>query len=261
MVGPHSVDWDLFCLGGKHALNLRLWINVALGAIYDPVLMPYISMQSTEAAYRQGNGTEAPAKLLLELLIRCQHRGAKDPRDKIYSLLGLVAVPTKDSTTLLAGQEQSPGTFLALDIRPDYTLPVRDVYSHVACQIMRETGSLDALGACATAAAPELFNNAYRYSGLLDSPVVDLTLDLLLPSWGSRLEQDRPDCCPVTARRARSATYHPRYGAEHISAAIPRRGRRRPTDKPASTSARGHRTCRAGHAAQATSYRSFWGGE
>ncbi|KAF2997810.1 hypothetical protein E8E14_005770 [Neopestalotiopsis sp. 37M] len=180
VIGTHHIDWDEMCFGGNHGVNLGIWSTLKLGVTHDTLIKPYLSVQQTEAMYR--NSTESPAKLLLELMIQCQFRGAKKPQDKIYSLLGLV---TKTSPPGI-DQGQTPKTTSLLGIRPDYTLLEGSVYSNFAYQMMYETGSLDILGACAAAATPE-----YLISNLLADFLEKIDaenthsshLSLQLPSW------------------------------------------------------------------------------
>lgn len=180
VIGTHHIDWDEMCFGGNHGVNLGIWSTVKLGFSHDTNITPYLSLQRTEEIYR--NSTESPAKLLLELMIRCQFRGAKKPQDKIYSLLGLV---TKTSSSEI-DQGQAPKTFSPLGIRPDYTLSEDSVYSNFAYQMIHETESLDILGACAAAATPE-----YLVSNLIPDRLEKIDpedthsghLDLQLPSW------------------------------------------------------------------------------
>ncbi|ETS75718.1 hypothetical protein PFICI_12662 [Pestalotiopsis fici W106-1] len=180
VIGTHHIDWDEMCFGGNHGVNLGIWSTLKLGVTHDTIITPYLSLQLMEATYR--NSTESPAKLLLELMIQCQFRGAKKPQDKIYSLLGLV---TKTSPSGI-DQEQAPKTISPLGIRPDYTLSEGSVYSNFAYQMMYETGSLDILGACAAAATPE-----YLVSNLIPDRLEKIDpedthsshLNLQLPSW------------------------------------------------------------------------------
>lgn len=180
VIGTHHIDWDELCFGGNHGVNLGIWSTIQLGFTHDTIITPYLSVQLAEATYR--NSTESSAKLFLELMIRCQFRGAKKPQDKIYSLLGLV---TKTSPSGI-DQGQTPKTISPLGIRPDYTLSAGSVYSNFAYQMIYETGSLDILGACAAAATPE-----YILSNLLPDRLEKIDpedthssqLNLQLPSW------------------------------------------------------------------------------
>lgn len=63
------------------------------------------------------------------MMIRCQFRGAKDPRDKIYSLLGLMDKTMNNTETLIPHSSEPTEKALILGIRPDYSLTVKAVYS------------------------------------------------------------------------------------------------------------------------------------
>src|SRR3569833_118568 len=86
-----SLDWDRFCVGGNHGLELGLWMPQMMGLILDPIVMPYLAIQSLRRKRRLRDSRGTPAQELLDLLLRCRYRKAIDPRDKIYSVLGLLA--------------------------------------------------------------------------------------------------------------------------------------------------------------------------
>ncbi|OAA59038.1 Heterokaryon incompatibility [Niveomyces insectorum RCEF 264] len=155
-VGRYTMDWDRLCTGGNHGLRLGIWMPLLMGLILDPIIMPYLSVQSLRWQQQQhhrrrrqprnGPAAVTPGQELLDLLIRCRFRQSTDPRDKIYSVLGL-----------LTSHEPSPSPSPSppLSIQPDYASPMGAVYAHVARQILLESGTLDLLGACAVSATTD----------------------------------------------------------------------------------------------------------
>lgn len=64
---------------------------------------------------------------LLSLVIQCRHKKATDPKDKIYALLGLMGGPMNDL------------------LRPNYQLPLVDVYTNATRHFLDQFSSLDVL--------------------------------------------------------------------------------------------------------------------
>jgi hypothetical protein len=83
-----------------------------------------LTLLSLSAAFAAGLGNQMS---LAELLNFSQTLCSSDPRDKIYALLGLA----KDSGSL--------------NIKPDYSLSVREVYTQTAMQLLCSTPNLDLL--------------------------------------------------------------------------------------------------------------------
>ena len=113
-----------------------------LGILQDDIVTPFLSLQEVRLKRQTKDPKEPPGQDLLKLLLQCRFRKASDPRDKIYSLLGLVA--GANSNPLVA---PTP-THLPLEIRPDYSSPVGAVYTHVAQQMIIASNTLDVLGGC-----------------------------------------------------------------------------------------------------------------
>lgn len=134
VAGQHTMDWDRFCVGGNHGLNLGLWLPTTMGIIQDPIPMPYLSLQSLRRKWRDRSTMEREAQAFLDFLINCRFREATDPRDKIYSLLGFFT-------------NNSVSRHLPLGITPDYNSPVSAVYIHATRQMLLGSGTLDVLGA------------------------------------------------------------------------------------------------------------------
>jgi hypothetical protein len=182
VIGRYSISWDTICIGGNHGVNIGLWFAISFGAIHDPTITPYLSLQHMEMMCREHNSKENSARIMLELLIRCQFREATNPRDKIYSLLGLVANPRVNRGIMEAPSEEETKPYLPLGIWPDYKKSISTLYADVARQIMVETGSLDIIGACA-AANPKYLTSLFPDFHPAAGPVLDRPLPLWVPDW------------------------------------------------------------------------------
>lgn len=181
MIGPHSIAWDDLCLGGNHGIAVHIWNGVDLGVLHEDIVTRYLSLQISEILFRKGTAT--PANKFLELLIRCQFRGAKDPLDKIYSLLGLMDKTMNKTKALIPHSSQPTEMCLLLGIKPDYSLPVSAVYSDFAYRLILETGSLDILGACSPAATWDFLVSKGYQEAQTESPEADIILPSWVPNW------------------------------------------------------------------------------
>lgn len=179
MIGTHSIPWDDLCLGGNHGIAVQIWNSVDLGVLHEDIVIRYLSLQVSEILFRKGTATAA--NTFLEMLIRCQFRGAKDPRDKIYSLLGLMDKTMNKTKALIPHSSQPTEKSLLLGIKPDYSLPVSAVYSDFAYRLIRETGSLDILGACSPAATWD-WSSIFKEEQI-ESPAADIILPSWVPDW------------------------------------------------------------------------------
>lgn len=215
VVGPHSIDWDVFCIGGNHGVNIGLWITVAFGVMHYSVITPYLSLQAMEMVCHTHNSEENIARVMLELLIRCQFREATNPRDKIYSLLGLLTYLKTDGGRLGASEKQRAATTsMPLGIWPDYKMPLRTLYSYIARQIITETGTLDIVGACVASSAKIVMTNL-QASPSTAGPACDRSpaLDGPLPRWVPDWNMTDPAVIPLLHNafgqpRATHATSH-----------------------------------------------------
>lgn len=142
VIGRYSIDWDHLRIGVNHGLGLEIWTPIAMGIMRDPVLTPFLSLQSLRLKRQTQDPKEPPGQVLLKLLFQCRFREASVPHDKIYSLLGLVA--STGSNRLAAPIPAHP----PLGIKPDYSSPVDTVYTHVARQMILVSNTLDVLGGC-----------------------------------------------------------------------------------------------------------------
>lgn len=154
VVGQYNMSWWRFCLGVNHGLSIGIWAPITMGVMIDGMLLPYVSVQRLEERQirRRAEGMKV-AQELLEFLNSSRFRDATNPRDKIYSLLGLV------------GQE---GVLAAqLNLITDYSLSVADVYKQATERLIRTSSTLDVLGS----------------AGLIPDHVHDPELPFWVPDW------------------------------------------------------------------------------
>ncbi|KAJ6098626.1 Heterokaryon incompatibility [Penicillium canescens] len=142
VIGRYSIDWDHLRIGVSHSLGLGIWTPISMGIIRDPILTPFLCLQRLRLKRQTQDPKEPPGQVLLELLFQCRFREASNPRDKIYSLLGLVT--STGSNPLVAPIPAHP----PLGIKPDYSSPVDTIYTHVARQMILVSNTLDVLGGC-----------------------------------------------------------------------------------------------------------------
>lgn len=140
-----EIDWQDFCLAVDHGLRMRLWVLLDLGTFVVEEIIPYLSIKSLQLQLRlqQSPVPDQPgfgAEGVLKLLERCRQRQAKDPRDKIYAISGIIK----------AVQKMKPASDPVQNIliEPDYTNPVVYVYRMLTRQLIETAESLDVLGVC-----------------------------------------------------------------------------------------------------------------
>lgn len=168
VVGKFAIDWERFCTAIDYGLAIGIWSPVNLGLIINPVVVPYISMHSLRLR-RKSSRLSSPststsselARSLLELLIYCRFRDARDPRDKIHCLLGLVP-----------GSQSNGNGKNIIGIEPDYSLSAEELFRHAARRLILQSGNLDVLGACLSR--------------------TNLTLPSWVPDWTIREHAPRP---------------------------------------------------------------------
>ncbi|KAH7323153.1 heterokaryon incompatibility protein-domain-containing protein [Stachybotrys elegans] len=122
----------------------RAWTAQELLLSPNLAIAPYFAIRTLEER-RSLQQTQPevyavhPAENLLHLLLNCRHRVSKDPRDKIYALLGM-----------LDDGQSSPAKKNSLDMvaNPDYGNPVVYIYRRISQQCIEQTGSLDIIGVC-----------------------------------------------------------------------------------------------------------------
>lgn len=144
--GRYELDWSDLCTAVDHGLHLNMWPITEGGFVINQAIVPYASTRALQDQRRLRKAYPEmfrmdPAEDLLSLLVHCRHRAARDPRDKLYSLLGIF----QDRQTTAAAAQTS-----SLDVvtEPDYGHPVVYVYRRISQQLIEHTGNLDVLGVC-----------------------------------------------------------------------------------------------------------------
>ncbi|KAK4450871.1 heterokaryon incompatibility protein-domain-containing protein [Podospora aff. communis PSN243] len=126
LYGPVSMPWHLILTGIRNFCVHRNTCCEGVPGVRD---MLNLQVETGTDLWELGLLVQGTIGLSLrELLPRFRHRGATDPRDKVYGLLALV-----DG---LSGEKK---------IEPDYTKSVVEVYTDTVTHILREDRSLDVL--------------------------------------------------------------------------------------------------------------------
>ncbi|KFA78771.1 hypothetical protein S40288_08937 [Stachybotrys chartarum IBT 40288] len=142
--GGFEMDWAMVSAAVDHGLTIGLWSVWNEGSSLNRAFVPYCSIKALEERRRlqldhPRTHAVSAAEYLLFLLMRCRHRAARDPRDKIFSLLGLFEENQKVSK-----EENS----LEMAANPDYGKPVVYIYRVMSQQLIEQTGTLDVVGVC-----------------------------------------------------------------------------------------------------------------
>jgi hypothetical protein len=82
-----------------------------------------------------------------QLLCMFRDQLASDPRDKIYSILGLLKTSDDESTEAAVRTTRSQ-EFDRQSLPVDYTAPIEEVYARVVKAMILATGQLDIICAC-----------------------------------------------------------------------------------------------------------------
>lgn len=101
----------------------------AVGKLLDKAFGPQKIEHQRKIARRLLEGTSGNPSTLLDVLARFEANRASDPRDYVYSLLGLVEEDT--------------------DIQVDYTKTLAQLFTHITLYIINKTHTLDIV--CQTA--------------------------------------------------------------------------------------------------------------
>ncbi|KAL1857044.1 hypothetical protein Daus18300_010492 [Diaporthe australafricana] len=173
--GTFEIDWQDFCLAVDHGLRMHIWVLMDSGTFVAEEIIPYLSIKSLQLQLGL-HGDSAPdrpdfgAEGVLRLLEKCRQREAKDPRDKIYAICGIIK----------AVQKMRPGSnhVHSIVMNPDYTNPVVYVYRMLTQQLIETTQSLDVLGVCPQSTRRGLLSWVTDWS-ISDSFAVPLTRDSL----------------------------------------------------------------------------------
>jgi hypothetical protein len=121
--GNDCIDWDVFFAAMLYEWSRNLVANLPESSAS---LAYWMSMRAYSEKFTS----------LTEVLQNFQLRRATDPRDKVYSLLGLGflgLVPAMTDVVRL------------LDLKPDYRVPVQNVFVAIATDCMKLEGNLDVL--------------------------------------------------------------------------------------------------------------------
>lgn len=127
--GPHEIEWDRFCRGLQVAVQSDESCQQTWGALRRDSLIARRALNM--AVYQRPKSEGDPASFLLDLLFKYRARKATDPRDKVYTLLGIVAHFFSES-----------------GIAVSYTKEARDVYRDTSVYISSKTCTLHMLSAC-----------------------------------------------------------------------------------------------------------------
>ncbi|KAF2491403.1 HET-domain-containing protein [Lophium mytilinum] len=126
--GSRELEWKTFASGIESGLRKGLFQTSMFGFVDADNFHNFRAV----ASIRERNATRPPAQQLLDLLIQFRTRDATDARDKVFSLLGLVANVEE------------------LGLTPDYRASAASLYCKTAISILSRSTCLDFLGLAAT---------------------------------------------------------------------------------------------------------------
>jgi hypothetical protein len=95
------------------------WQQAGLGEINFRPLLELKDLQIGQAVDKSWGGTNRMAPDILDIAYDMRHRSSTDPRDKIFALAGIMSF-------MIGGE----------DLRPDYTMSVRQAYEHLGSIIL-----------------------------------------------------------------------------------------------------------------------------
>ncbi|CAH0045816.1 unnamed protein product [Clonostachys solani] len=129
MCGPRAMPWDIFFAG--YYLCLLTSKNALTGRPEQIIRGNFLAATSLRLAITRARDSTISVDLpdLLGLLLSTRSLEATDPRDKVYSLLGLIPENEADAMSLV----------------PDYAAPVEECYLHAATKIIWQSKTLDIL--------------------------------------------------------------------------------------------------------------------
>ena len=125
--GLDAMRWETLHSAVEKGLEMEIWEKLILGLIEG---REFENLQ-TFKMMKQVDEYGAMADRFFHLLLQLRKRDATNPRDKIFSCLGLL----DDKENELA-------------FRADYDSPVEHVYINAATTILTHSGNLDLLGVC-----------------------------------------------------------------------------------------------------------------
>ncbi|TLD36846.1 HET-domain-containing protein [Venturia nashicola] len=149
--GSNEIDWKVFCRAMDRLISAQLTNGVVMGLIEQEPFRWYQSINSI----RSLSLTDSLGDKLLDLLIHVREREATNPRDKVFSVLGLM-----------------DGKSEAMGITPDYTGSTEEVFNHTATCILKHSSTLDVLGLAPTNAKKlPSWVPSWVYDGELPKPM------------------------------------------------------------------------------------------
>jgi hypothetical protein len=80
---------------------------------------------------------------MVPLLSAFRGQLASEPRDKVYSILGLLQPINEEGSTEVAGQPIHPQEFDPQSLPIDYTAPVEEVYARAVKSVVITTARLE----------------------------------------------------------------------------------------------------------------------
>lgn len=143
--GEHEMSWHDFMRGTDFGLRSGLFAPV-----HTPRTPPFVSdaaprgnLSKAIQMYRLGrsrksqpSSTDARSMDLFQLLRRFHGSCVKDPRDKVFALLGLASLPS------MAALEADLESF---EVRVDYRVEANDLFKRLAQSILKASKCLDLL--------------------------------------------------------------------------------------------------------------------
>lgn len=127
--GSNEIDWKVFCRAIDRLISTKLMDGIVMGVVEDQPFRWYKSIISM----RSLSLTDSLGDQLLDLLIHVREREATNPRDKVFSVLGL-----------MDGKSEIMG------ITPDYQGTPERVFENTAICILKHSSTLDILGLAPT---------------------------------------------------------------------------------------------------------------
>ncbi|KAF4627329.1 hypothetical protein G7Y89_g10831 [Cudoniella acicularis] len=177
--GSRRVDWDDFVQAMKFSIKVGFNLSVDSSRVNRIVKM---DLSRQENAHNRSQNLE-------QLLFRYQDFLSTDPRDKIYSLLGLV--------------DKSDLERLNLDV--DYELHTHDLYRRLAIASLAANRNLDILGACRVLSDTEQDLIDFLPSWVPDWRASETAAPLLLQGFPEEQQQS------ISFAATKNSTYIPNF--------------------------------------------------
>ncbi|KAF2811771.1 uncharacterized protein BDZ99DRAFT_280498 [Mytilinidion resinicola] len=134
MCGPREIEWKTFASRIENGLRRGLFQTSMFGFVDADNFHNFRAVASIHAR----DTSRPPAQQLLDLLIQFRIRDATDPRDKVFSLLGLVSDVEE------------------LGLTPDCRASAASLYCKTAISILSRSTCLDLFGLAVTSSKSDL---------------------------------------------------------------------------------------------------------